>query len=216
MLLFLNDKWQVISIKAKKAFGLLFPIACCLAVVACGFQPVYGTSSALCAHAPLLAGIVVSATDGESPLSASGSVAPTSASRQFRENLEDLLAPASNGKPSEYKLDISLNQVTTAIGISRDGTASRYNLTINSSYKLSRISDNKTIDSGSVSNVTGYNNPSNAYFSTYISEQDARKRGVAELAELYRQRLTAITENSVPPKEKPPIPPSYENCPKVN
>jgi LPS-assembly lipoprotein len=204
-------------------------IAYCLIPIAflsaCTFQPVYGTSSAISANAPLMAGVKISATDGGSVASSANltTTIPTKVSRDFKENLEDLLNPITRGKGAEYSLDVSISQSTSSIGISRDGTASRYNLNIYSSYKLTRLSDNKLIDTGTISNTTSYNNPSNQYFSTYISEQDARKRGVLELAALYRQRLSVLTENSTPPAPKeinPITPPNannpYEAFPKIN
>jgi len=186
-----------------------------LALTACGFQPVYSKSSTACANSPVLAGVTIYAADGESRNVITGSAAPTTVARQFTENLEDLLDPASGNKPKTYRLEVDISQTITALGIARDGTAARYNLTINSGYRLKRISDGKLIDSSSVSVVTSYSNPSNKYFSTYISEQDARKRGVAELAELYRMRLASLTKDSVPPAEKPVIQ-HYENCPKAD
>lgn len=208
--------------------GFLRTIAYCLMPIAflsaCGFQPVYGTSSAVSANAPLMAGVQISATDGGSIASSANitTTIPTKVAREFKENLEDLLNPVTRGKSAEYSLDISISQTTAAIGISRDGTASRYNLNISSSYKLTRLDDSKLIDAGTISNTTSYNNPSNQYFSTYISEQNARKRGVSELAALYRQRLSVLTENSTPPapKEVNPITPPnanpYEAFPQTN
>lgn len=115
--------------------------------------------------------------------------------RQFTNNLEDMLN--YEGTPA-YKLDVVLTQSVVGIGVARDGTASRYNLVLNSTYKLIRIADGKEVDSGSLGNFTSYNNPNNQYFSTYVSEQDARKRGIKELAELYRQRLISFTEKTIP------------------
>ena len=201
-----------------KPFYCLLPIACCLLLSACDFQPVYSKTSSLSAQSPINAGVKISASAG-SAVSTSGngnssinSSASSSTSRQFTNNLEDLLGSST---APEYKLDVSISESSVGIGVARDGTASRYNLVINSSYKLIRIADNKEVDSGSLSNFTSYNNPNNQYFSTYISEKDARKRGIAELAELYRQRLIAFVEKTqlpTPPLSTPP--PLYENCPK--
>lgn len=180
----------------------------CLAVSACGFQPVYGDKTALPSNSPLISGVIISASDGgviTSVLSSKTEGVNNSSykiARQFSQNLEDLIYPSVKGISPTYRLEVTLSQATTGIGISRDGTASRYNLTISSGYKLTRISDNKLVDAGGISNVTSYNNPSNQYFSTYISEQDARKRGTEELAKRYLQRLTAITEKSQPAEIK--------------
>lgn len=196
----------------------LFAICVCLLLTACGFQPVYGTSSACSANSPISSGIKIAATDGKTTTAIAGDERlSTSVSRQFTENFEDLLNPATGDKPKIYRLEVVISQSTAAVGISRDGVASRYNLTISSNYRLIRLIDNKLMDAGSVSNVTSYSNPSNQYFSTYTSEKDARKRGIAELAELYRLRISALTENPTPPVPPAPTPPPiYENCPKTN
>ena len=166
----------------------------------CGFQPVYGTSSGLEARSPIRMGVKVSAVaSGAATASNNTSIDDgysASMSRQFVHNLEDMLA--FEGSPT-YKLDVIMTQSSVGLGVARDGTASRYNLVINSNYKLIRIADGKQVDSGTISNVTSYNNPNNQYFSTYISEQDARKSGIKELAEIYRQRLLSYTEKKPEP-----------------
>lgn len=183
---------------------------------ACGFKPVYGTASGLPAESPVRDGIKIYATaSGTTPSSVNTSIDSSSSaamSRQFVNNLEDLVGPSAS---PTYKLEVVMVQSSVGIGVARDGTASRYNLVIDSSYKLSRLTDGKLVDSGTISNVTSYNNPNNQYFSTYISEQDARKRGISELAELYRHRLFSLTEKTLPTILPPPVTPAAnEDCSK--
>jgi hypothetical protein len=177
----------------------LLSIACCILLVGCGFQPALGTSSNLNAESPISAGVIISAnTNRVISISENGNnsldnSASASMSRQFTNDLEDMLN--STASPA-YKLEVSITQSNAGLGVARDGTASRYNLIISSNYKLIRLSDNKVVDSGTITNFTSYNNPNNQYFSTYVSEQDARKRGITELAELYRHRLISFTEKN--------------------
>jgi hypothetical protein len=209
-----NIKLKVLSLKP---FYFLLAVSYCLLLSACGFQPVYGTSSGLPAESPARDGIKVYATaSGTTPSSVNTSIdssASAAMSRQFVNNLEDLIGPSAT---PTYRLEVVLVQSSVGIGVARDGTASRYNLVISSTYKLSRIADDKLVDSGTISNVTSYNNPNNQYFSTYISEQDARKRGISELAELYRHRLFSFTQKTLPTiLPPPPAPPAAdEDCPK--
>lgn len=173
-----------------------------LFLASCGFHPVYGNSSDLPETSLIRAGVKVSAsasgttatlpTSGDSSFDNSSA---TSMARQFANNLEDMLN--SESAPA-YKLNVSISYTNVGVGVARDGTASRYNLIINSGYTLTRISDGKAVDSGSISSVSSYNNPNNQYFSTYISEQDARKRAIKELVELYRHRLLAFVEKAQP------------------
>lgn len=192
----LSHKPQALSLK------LLLPIACCLVLAGCGFHPVYGNSSALSDKSLIRSGVRVSATatgtTSTLPTSSDASTdnsSSASMARQFTNNLEDMMN--SENAPA-YKLEVGLTYSNVGLGVARDGTASRYNLIISSNYKLIRIADGKQVDDGKLSSVTSYDNPNNQYFSTYISEQDARKRGVQELAELYRQRLLAFEEKAPP------------------
>lgn len=185
----------------------------------CGFHPVYGTASSLPANSPLREGVKITAsasgiiTQTLEPSSNIDTNSSAAMARQFTNNLSDML-PATDAPV--YELQVTITQSSVGLGVARDGTASRYNYVLNSSYNLIRLADGKIVDSGSLSNVTSYNNPNNQYFSTYISEQDARKRGIKELAESYRMRLISYIEKKqppLPPLSTPPAP--DETCPKV-
>jgi LPS-assembly lipoprotein len=152
-----------------------------LALSACGFQPLYGQRS----------------NDGSPQTLAGVSVDPISAStgrmgQQFKADLEDKLNPQGAVPPRpSYRLSATLVSTSSAIGIARDGTVSRYNVYLDSAYTLYRNSDGKPVTKGSLRHVSSYNNIANEYFSTYVSEEDAVKRGITELAEAYRQRLSS-------------------------
>jgi hypothetical protein len=159
----------------------------CTLLAGCGFSPVYAKKQTQAT--PLLAGVQID------PVSSPN----RRMSQQFQADLEDQLNPGSAGNPP-YRLRTTLKSNAAAIGVAPDGTISRYNVFLNSSYILYRNADGKRMASGNVSHVSSYNNVSNAYFSTYIAEQDAIKRGVAELAQLYRQRLAAyLSQNGGEP-----------------
>lgn len=155
---------------------------------ACGFQPLY-SKKAPTDNSKVFSGVKVDAIPGRS-----GQI--------LRTELEDQLNPhgAIPHKPA-YRLSATLNNRIVPIGVARDGTVSRYNVYLTSMYTLYRNYDDKPVTQGSVSFVNSYNNLTNAYFSTYISEQDAIKRGIAELAQLYRQRLTAYFDEGAPVQE---------------
>lgn len=188
--------------------------ACALLLLlgACGFQPVYGRHAPLPAGAPIAEGIAISASsaDGDAHMA-----------QQFHNNLEDLVHPTGVPSAPLYRLDVTLTATAVGLGVARDGTASRYNLLLDSTYAITRIQDNVQLTHGNIRNVTSYNNPNNQYFSTYVSEQDARKRGITELAEMYRQRLASYTAKTLVPPPVAPAPSpfkpiTYENISKVN
>ncbi len=169
-----------------------FAVVGVLLLVGCGFQPMYSKSGNDAAIS--LAGVYVEKVSGEGRMA-----------QQFRTDLEDKLNP--NGKvPANpaYSLTTSLTSTESAIGIARDGTISRYNLYLDSSYTLKERASEKVIATGSLRQVSSYNNLTNAYFSTYVSKEDAIKRGVTELSENYRQRLAPYLNGQRPPVKEPP------------
>jgi LPS-assembly lipoprotein len=175
-----------------------------LLLTGCGFKPLYGARSQNTQTAALLDGVKIDYV----------SVSKERMGQQLKIILEDRLNPggAVPANP-KYRLKVDLKETISAIGVAQDGTVSRYNLYLNSAYTLYRIADGQQMTSGSISNVSSYNNVTNAYFSTYISKEDAIKRGITELSEMYRARLSAyLAQNGGnPPVEgdvvKPEAPP---------
>jgi len=145
----------------------------------CGFQPVYGEKNTSSLQN---IGIII-----EAPRDKMG--------QRLKQNLEDKLSQTGRIKP-EYRLDVTLISSASPIGISRDGTVSRFNVSLQSNYTLTRLSDNKLIKQDIIKHVGSYNNQANLYFSTYVAEQDAVKRGIVEIAELYRGRLAAFLSDT--------------------
>jgi LPS-assembly lipoprotein len=167
-----------------------------LALSGCGFQPLYGTKPAK-EENTLLAGVTVD------PI-------PERLGQQFRINLEDQLNPGGAVPAnSRYRLSAALRISEAGIGVARDGTVSRYNVYLDSDYTLTRIADGQKMISGQLRQVSSYNNITNEYYSTYVAKEDAYKRGVEALAQLYRQRLMAyLSENNgnPSPREQPTTP----------
>lgn len=151
-------------------FFLLLP----LALSGCGFEPVYAKREG----SALFAGVQV-----EAPQTRSG--------QQLRIALEDELNPGGAAARPAYRLVVDLKNSEAAIGVARDGTVSRYNVYLDSAYTLYHIADEKIVTSGQLRHVSSYNNITNQYYSTYVAQEDALKRGVSELGKLYYQRLSA-------------------------
>ena len=165
--------------------ALLFPAL----LTGCGFKPLYGNKDITGnPDSRVFAGVRID------PIPGGGRMA-----QQFKINLEDKLNPTGAVPPNPtYRLTATLRSQAAAIGIARDGTVSRYNVYLDSEYGLYRVADGQKVTSGNIRHVSSYNNLTNAYFSTYISEQDAVKRGVEELAEVYRSRLAVYLEEGGP------------------
>lgn len=170
----------------------LLVILTCMFLCSCGFQPMYGKKPQ--GNTDALAGVYIEKVSGEGRMA-----------QQFRTDLEDKLNPGGKipANPA-YSLSVSLVSTESAIGVARDGTISRYNLYLDSTYSLKEYGTEKVIANGNLRQVASYNNLTNAYFSTYVSKEDAIKRGVTELSENYRQRLAPYLNGQRPPVTAPP------------
>lgn len=156
------------------------PLALCLLQAACGFEPA----------------LAIKRADGTPAGREAASVAVDPIrgreGQQFQAALEDRLNPGGtlSGAP-KYHLKAGLQSSVSPIAVSPDGTASRYNVYLTVTYRLLRAADDQELAKGSLKRVASYNNISNAFYSTYISERDATSRAVVELAEDMRLRILA-------------------------
>lgn len=177
------------SWRASFALLALFTLA------GCGFHPLYAEPGREAAGSKIFAGVKVDPMPGR-------------LGQQFRANLEDALnpggvVPAAPG----YRLSATIATTESPIGVARDATVSRFNVYIDSHYILTRLSDGKTLTTGDIRQVSSYNNLTNVYFSTYISQQDAIRQGMQALSEQYRQRLAAYLDSGAEPAPvRPPLP----------
>jgi LPS-assembly lipoprotein len=164
-----------------------------LALTACGFQPVYGKKSAQQAASFPDVDVALNSRIKED--------------RDFQFALQSRLNPDGRAATTAiYRLEPQLIISETAIDVARDGTVSRYNLSLDSAYALYRIRDNALMAKGNIRQVSSYSNLVGAYYSTYIAKEDAIKRGLVELSEMYRQRLTPLLSSPDPQplkEEKP-------------
>jgi hypothetical protein len=154
----------------------------CFLASACGFEPMYGAKNSAPSAAKPLAGVQVETAAQE-----------RFQRQQLQIQLEDKLNPsgAAVTQPA-FRLFADVVVTTAGLGVSRDGTVTRYNVVLTSKYQLYRSGETKPVASGTLRHVSSYNNLPNQYYSAYVSEQDAIRRGIAELAELYHQRLSSI------------------------
>ncbi|MDX1975032.1 MAG: hypothetical protein SFT92_05090 [Rickettsiales bacterium] len=155
-------------------------LALCLWLSACGFKPLYDQEQRNAKDHSAFAGVLVENI-------------PERSGQLLKADLEDRLNPDGVVPPHPaFRLVASLAANEAAIDVARDGTVSRTNLYLNSTYSLFRTSDGVKVTSGTIRHVSSFNNNVvNAYFSTYVSREDAIQRSIHELSEKYRQRLSA-------------------------
>lgn len=184
-----------------------------LTLAACGFQPLHGQAyreaqsvdlSALDVH---VAGTAV----------ASSNVATTTIPRRYGELLKAEIEDGSNPRglsgAKRFTLDVNFTESDIALFVNPDGTASRGDLNYASTYSITRISDGKLVASGTLNRVSSYNSSPTADFASYVSIEDARKRGILELAQDYKLRLATLLPtlnrpdaSAIEPKPEAPAP----------
>ncbi|HEU5046487.1 MAG TPA: LPS assembly lipoprotein LptE [Rickettsiales bacterium] len=161
----------------RKAVSVSF-IACFLVLAGCGFQPMYGQHSGLSSDSPLSGNLAIDPIPGHE-------------GQMLKNSLEDKLNPEGQRTATpDYRLQIGISRALIPAVVQSDGTIQRYNVKIQSDFKLLRTADNKLLLTGHMERTGSYNVTVNANFATYEAEQDVIKRSIEELAEDYMLRLS--------------------------
>lgn len=166
---------------------LWFFASALLLLTACGFTPLYKKEAVTEPMAAFLAAIDVSSAQNR-------------VDQQIRIALEDRLQ--GEGAEKFYTLNFTHTEQPIPIGIESDGTISRWNLFVETSYTLTRKADHKELDKGLVRVITSYN-VITADFATYMAERDALKRAATESAEEIRSRLITAFYRQTPHETRP-------------
>ena len=106
--------------------------------------------------------------------------------------LNDQFNPDYIRAPKRYVLKVFITETVTSVFINPDGTSSRNDVSLASTFSLTPIDGQKPVRSGSISRVSSYNVSERADYATYVAEEDARKRGVVELARAYKLRIANV------------------------
>lgn len=150
---------------------------------ACGFEPLYGTQK-----------------DGDAGILYQVDVDPVivnnaggRAGQVLHSALEDRFSPAGPRPDAPYGLQVSIGKSLVPVVIEPDGNVLRYNVLLNAHFRLYVKSVGKEVFAGSTSRISSYN-VSDSDFSSFIAERDATERGLRELAEELRLRISAWYE----------------------
>ncbi|MEJ0010936.1 MAG: hypothetical protein WDN72_11020 [Alphaproteobacteria bacterium] len=129
---------------------------------------------------------------------------------EIREGINPRFAPAEK----LYVLKIAVTERDVPLFINPDGTSSRGEVEYDSNYSLTRITDHKLVQAGSISRTSSYNTAQNQDYASYVSEEDAKTRGIEQLAEGYRLRLANLLPRlngmaaPTPTAAQPPLAPA--------
>ncbi|KIN63125.1 Lipoprotein [Sulfitobacter noctilucicola] len=147
-----------------------------LALVACGFEPVYGPGGT----GTLLQNRVL--------VDAPGSQDSYLLTREIEERLGRSNEPA-------YALSLDLRLSTAQLAIDREGDTGRFNRVANINYSLRDVATGQIVTSGSVENFVGYS-ATGTTVETLAGELDAQKRLMVIMAEQIVSRLYAADLNT--------------------
>lgn len=162
---------------ACRLLGLAAAAAPLTGLAACGFQPLYGSQGA--------------ATDpGVSAELAAVRIDPLRdrAGQQMHNFLRDRLNPRGQPVSPSYRLQVSLVETLTELGVQVDETATRANLRMVADFTLRNFATEESLLEGRSSSTTSYDILSNP-FATTVSEADARERALREVADDIQTRL---------------------------
>ncbi len=145
-------------------------------LVGCGFQPLYGSRTQDASVQQKLAGIDIVPLKGRT-------------GQYLRNELLDLTTPKGYPQKPVYRLDIGLAEVKSGLAIQEDDTKTRFNLTLDTNFRLVKVADGEQIYSGSTQTVAAYNVVASE-FANLAAENNARKRAALVAAEQIHQQLS--------------------------
>lgn len=148
-----------------------------LVLSGCGFQPLYA--------------------EGDDGLAVTDQLAATRVQpiqdrvgQQLHNLLRDRLNPLGQPAKPLYRLTIQLTERTRSLGIRRDATATRANLTMTAKFTLTDYAGGGVLYRGNAVSVNSYDILElEQQFSTMTSEADARVRALQDISENVRLRL---------------------------
>ncbi len=149
----------------------------------CGFQPLYGQAK----------GSPVATVDDLALIRIKPLIDRTG--QQMHNLLRDRLNPRGQPTRHAYVLTVTVNESTRELGVEIDETATRSNLSLSASFSLTLASSGQVLTFGTSVSVNSYNILSNE-FATFSAEQDARERGLREIADDIKVRLAIFFQRA--------------------
>jgi LPS-assembly lipoprotein len=154
----------------------LMGLACAaLSLAACGYRPLYGRAAA---------GSQVSSELSKVRIS----LIANRAGQRLRNHLLDRMNPTGEPVSPAYLLTINLVETRIDLGVRRDETRTRANLTLSATFQLVDLTNNRLIFKAGAQRVASFN-IRDAEFATISAESAARRRSVEGLADEITQRV---------------------------
>jgi LPS-assembly lipoprotein len=161
---------------AKTALQAAAAVSLLLTVNACGFRPLHAPSDdARSTPADRLATIRINPLEGR-------------VGQQLHNLLRDRLNASGQPRDPAYALQIALRITTQELGIRKDETATRANLTLSARFELRDLDSRAVLLAGRSVSVNSYD-IFDAFYATTVAEEDAVRRGLRVLADDIGLRL---------------------------
>lgn len=147
-----------------------------LVLAGCGFQPLHAPADSTgVMPADRLAAVRITPLEGR-------------IGQQLHNLLRDRLNTSGQPRDPSYLLEIALRVTTKELGIRKDETATRANLTLSATFRLRDLDSEAVLLAGKSVSVNSYN-IFDAFYATTVAEADAKRRGLRELADDISLRL---------------------------
>jgi LPS-assembly lipoprotein len=144
------------------------------AATGCGLQPIHGQRSAANSEALATVDIrLISDRRGQ----------------MLRNELLQQMQPRGARIPAQYSLSVGLKEAIQNLGIRKDETATRANLTMTAKFTVTQLSGRKMIRTGETKSVNSYNILTSD-FATLSARKDARRRAIRQLATDIKERVS--------------------------
>ena len=166
--------------EVRRRTGILAAAAILLlSSAACGFTPLYGRGGPRnIGTADYLATVRIA------PM-------PDRVGQELHNLLRDRINPNGQPRQPNYNLQVRISTVTEELGIRKDKTATRANLTVYADFTLTEAASNKELFTGRSRAFSSYN-ILESQFATLFSENDAGGRALREISDDIRNRLAVF------------------------
>jgi len=149
------------------------------ALCGCGFHPLYAENTTL-GYDPALALVEVRPV-------------PDRVGQILAASVREQLNPHGARLKPRYVLLIAMSLARADLGIRRDNTSSRGELTINANLSLNEAGSNKVLFQDTLRTVTSFNRPDDAYAAT-VAEDNARELAAADLGREIAERVAVYLQ----------------------
>lgn len=171
----------------KKIILIGFLLSCFIALVGCGFQPLYASPEGAENH-PLLrqirVGAIISTRDaGEGNLA----VQPV-----LRRALENRLL-VNQAQSEGYELAVEVTPRARRLAVQLDASVTRFNYSLFSKYRLVHLETGASI-SGNPTSITSFNQVTSQY-SSLFAEREAVQKSATRLAEEIERDILSQTSD---------------------